>query len=435
MQVRVALVIVLIAICGGPASANDPSASEARSTRPSPKKQSTARVARKDIQDVERFIEENPGAALEMSHLKTLDPDVARVLICSDDESRSVKRKHRVRYYVAVTTTADGEPIESLELRERDIEDTVRLRGNALYLNGIESLTPETANVLAGHMGELHLNGLKALPPEVAAEFANCAGVDSLLSLDGLETLDDESASLLGNSVWALSLKGVKRLSQEAYDKIVQRSGLVADKESAEADAADTKMPPMVWLSPDVRIEKTLGHGPMVSVRSLPPKATFTGYVTHISRISGTAISIDGKALEVLGRDEEKIISIHEWRSIFLGQQEMIPLRRVGLGEARRESSAVRIHGGMGLRSPDVLLPAEAVIVLLLNMLVTDDRRLVVMRSADGIFVMTQDAILQRGKGFELGSDKVRVRAPDGEEALMEICGGTGVMGMGGWMF
>jgi len=359
-----------------------------------------------------------------------VDPELAQALICSDHEPRSVTRRHKVRYYVAVPTTTDGESGEKREIREKDVEQSVTIRGNALYLNGLESLSAETASVLAGHSGELHLNGLKSLLPEVAAEFAAGGGVDCLLSLDALETLDEESASLLGQSFWALSLKGVKRLSQQAYEAIVQRSRLFDGNEDVKGDKADARMPPVAWLPPDVLIERPIGHGPMVSVQALAPKDTFAGYVRHLSKISGTVITIDDEAGKILGSDAEKVISVKEWRAMMLGQRPWV-LRTPRWAPVQGTIIGLKQGSVFGVRDPS--LAVEEVVDLLLNMLDPPDQRLVVLRGEDGVLVTKEDAVLQRREGVELEPNVVRVRLPSGEEAFMERCGGTGGRGFGGF--
>jgi hypothetical protein len=424
-------IFVLLAFLSGPAAANEPAAGEVVARKPPLKTPAQRKEPRQDIEDIERFVEENPDAVLNMSHLKDLDPELAQALICSDYEPRAVTHRHKVRYYVAVPTTTDGAPSEKREIREKDVEQSVTIRGNALYLNGLESLSAETASVLASHNGELHLNGLKSLLPEVAAEFAAGGGVDCLLSLDALETLDEESASLLGESFWGLSLKGVKRLSQQAYDAIVQRSGLFDGKEAEQGDEAGARIPPVAWLPPDVLIERPIGHGPMVSVQALAPRDTLAGYVRHLSQISGTVITIDDEAGKILGSDAEKVISLKEWRAMMLGQR---PWVLTTPRWAPVQGAIIERRHGSVFGVGDPLLAVEEVVDLLLNMLDPPDQ-LVVLRGEDGVLVTKQNAILQLGEGVKLEPNVVRVRLSSGEEAFMEKCGSTPWRGFGGGAF
>jgi hypothetical protein len=395
--------------------------------RPSkePRRRLTPREPRQDVEDIERFVEENPDAALDMSHLTALDAALAEALVCYDDEPRSVTRVQKVRYQVAVPVTVGGEPGEKLEARERVIESTVEIRGKPLYLDGLKSLSPEAASVLSGHTGDLHLNGLKAFPADVAAAFSGGGCGGCLLSFDGLDTLDDESASALAECRSDVSLRGVKRLSEQAYSALVQRWWSVAVDEHGDY----SEEPPTVRFSADVVIEKRLGHGTMIAVRALPAKGTLESYVGHLSRISGTAIIVSEEAAQALGMDATKTISIEEWRAIAGGHwpafwrkpprwaplQQTMPHYSVGMGP-------------MGFGSDALMYPVEEVVDLLLNMLDTRGRGLVVLSGEAGLLVTTQAAIIAKQhqeKSFTLEADEVRARLPGGEQAFMKQVGGT----------
>lgn len=83
-----------------------------------------------------------------------------------------------------------------------------------LSLDGITSLTPEAAGILATHKtGKLSLGGLATLSPEAAAELSQHQG--ETLALDGVEELSVETATALGKYERILWLDGVQEISAE----------------------------------------------------------------------------------------------------------------------------------------------------------------------------------------------------------------------------
>jgi hypothetical protein len=77
----------------------------------------------------------------------------------------------------------------------------------------IEMLTPEAAETLAEHEGNLLLNGLTTISAEAAEALAKHWGY---LSLDGLTTLSDKAAEALAKHKGDLYLDGLTTLSDKA---------------------------------------------------------------------------------------------------------------------------------------------------------------------------------------------------------------------------
>ena len=88
-------------------------------------------------------------------------------------------------------------------------KEIANFKGNILYLNGIASITPEVAKVLAKIKlqeaqcicisNALYLNGLATITPEVAEELSNFTG---RLYLDGLKSVDIETAKKMPSISW-----------------------------------------------------------------------------------------------------------------------------------------------------------------------------------------------------------------------------------------
>ena len=123
-------------------------------------------------------------------------------------------------------------------------------KGGSISLDGLRSLSDEAGRALASHRGDsLSLNGLQVLTPAVARAFAQYKG--NQLGLNGVRTLCDEAAtallmkhagwltlngltslSLAGARVLAqskrfLQLGGVTRLSPEAAQALAKHKGIL----------------------------------------------------------------------------------------------------------------------------------------------------------------------------------------------------------------
>jgi hypothetical protein len=101
---------------------------------------------------------------------------------------------------------------------------------SVLRIDNITSLTPETAEALAAHEGVLVLNDLTSLPPAVAASLAKRTGNrktkrPGILVLNGLETLSTESATALAAFTGELVLKGLTGLTPETAAALAKHQG------------------------------------------------------------------------------------------------------------------------------------------------------------------------------------------------------------------
>jgi len=101
---------------------------------------------------------------------------------------------------------------------------------SVLRLDNIASLSPETAEALAAHEGVLVLNDLTALPPAVAASLAKRVGNSKTkrtgtLVLNGLETLSTESATALSAFTGELVLKAITELTPDTAAALAKQPG------------------------------------------------------------------------------------------------------------------------------------------------------------------------------------------------------------------
>lgn len=101
---------------------------------------------------------------------------------------------------------------------------------SVLRLDGIEVLSPETAEALAAHEGVLVLNGLTTLQPEVAASLAKRTGNSThkrsgTLVLNGLPSISREAAAALAKFSGELVLKAVKEIDPETAAALATHKG------------------------------------------------------------------------------------------------------------------------------------------------------------------------------------------------------------------
>lgn len=107
-----------------------------------------------------------------------------------------------------------------------------RFGTDMLFLNGLQSLTPETARILAKFKGWLNLDGLESASADVLRELAKYrvdppAGPYSLrgLWLNGLKTLSEQEAAAISQHEGYLSLVGLETLSDPALNHLFRHRG------------------------------------------------------------------------------------------------------------------------------------------------------------------------------------------------------------------
>lgn len=227
------------------------------------------------------------GGSLDLAGLKTLADDVARALAYHDGDlhldglttlslpaatalgvtRESFKRSRRDelsrRGLSALAQTMIVHDTQTLSLNGLTTlsEETARFLAfhtGTLVLNGLESLRPEVAVALARHTGLVRLDGLKALSPPVAAALAkrrlSMRGGESALSLAGLETLTPETAAELARHEGFLHLDGLRMLSEDAAAALGKHKGsltldgLRAIDERAAAALVQPARPPLPML-------------------------------------------------------------------------------------------------------------------------------------------------------------------------------------------
>ncbi len=111
---------------------------------------------------------------------------------------------------------------------------------SVMRIDNIASLSPETAEALAAHEGVLVLNDLTSLPPAVAASLAKRVGNGNAvrsngssltakrtgtLVLNGLETLSTESAAALAAFSGELVLKAITELPPDTAAALAKHKG------------------------------------------------------------------------------------------------------------------------------------------------------------------------------------------------------------------
>lgn len=83
----------------------------------------------------------------------------------------------------------------ALARRKGEVNPYSKRKSNNLILNGLTSISVETAKALAGYEGCLMLDGLARLPDDVAAALAKFKGEN--LTLDGLQSISDKGLATL----------------------------------------------------------------------------------------------------------------------------------------------------------------------------------------------------------------------------------------------
>lgn len=258
------------------------------------------------MEDVRKRIAANPDVAVDMSHLKTLDPELAEVLICEDDVVRPVRRTRLVYYY-------NPDPDEELrkkalkpqfakarreaQQRAKVVEYTVKAPGRGLYLNGLETISDDTLEVLGRHKGDLQLNGLKVVDP---LHLTNHVG---LLSLDGVVEIgfSGQMYSDLRHHHGPVSLRGLKRISAEEYYV------LVTPWQYLNEYAEDFRL----RLPMDLSVEyKQPANAGVVSWSQMRVEDTLANYVQQISEQADVEVQVDKAALKRLNLSESLKVSV-----------------------------------------------------------------------------------------------------------------------------
>lgn len=240
---------------------------------------------------------ERHGKGLErVEHLlPTLSPDNARRLLAHAD-GRPIDLDG-VKTLSTETAAVLGGHLGRLELNglvELSPECARHLAGipAPLLLNGVRVLSPEAAAGLARHHGVLCLDGLKSLPPDVASHLARHRHISHLgrfynrLSLNGVETLSEESAAALSAYLGNLSLNGLRNLAPDAARRLVKHR---TDEMWSVAELYSLLLDGLTSLSDDVAFALADYHGGL-SLDGLvkPSHAVLRGLAGH----RGPALSL-----------------------------------------------------------------------------------------------------------------------------------------------
>lgn len=159
---------------------------------------------------VAAVLSKHPGN-LNLPAITQLTPEVARALI-GDKE----------HVWLALNGLKEISPDLARELAAAKC---------ALQLDGVETVEPEIAEILATHKRSLSL-GLKSISPDVAQKLAMH---EAWLSLHSLATIDVESADLLAKHRQWLSLNGLKALTPEIAEALGHYEGDKLDLDGLES--------------------------------------------------------------------------------------------------------------------------------------------------------------------------------------------------------
>ena len=183
---------------------------------------------------------------LELNSLTELAPDVAEMLVSHPmyrdflglpfdgltsltPKLANVLAKHnptpQARWMFSAGKWVEGLSLNGLTTLTPEVANALgKHTAGTLTLDGLTALTPEAANSLAKHVGPLRLDGLKTLVPEAAAALEK--HTRGYLALNGLTTLTPEVANSLGkHKAGALALNGLKTLTPEVAESLANHKG------------------------------------------------------------------------------------------------------------------------------------------------------------------------------------------------------------------
>ncbi|QDU92270.1 DUF1588 domain-containing protein [Lignipirellula cremea] len=128
-------------------------------------------------------------------------------------------------FFLGVTCSGTLRANDTQQLQQLTVEQAQKLaqgKSGRLLLDGLKTLSPETAQELARHDGWLSLNGLKEISDETAAAIGPHKGQ---LHLNGLAKISDDAAKSLAGHNGELSLNGLTSISDEAAKALAQHRG------------------------------------------------------------------------------------------------------------------------------------------------------------------------------------------------------------------
>jgi len=137
----------------------------------------------------------------------------------------NVPRWCGVLVWFLVLGATTGRADEANQIRDLTVEHATQLaqdRTGRILLDGLTSLSAETAGELAKRDGWLSLNGLTSLSNEAAEALGQHKGY---LHLDGLTKISDEAAKALARHNDEVFLSGLTSISDEAATALAQHRG------------------------------------------------------------------------------------------------------------------------------------------------------------------------------------------------------------------
>jgi hypothetical protein len=207
-------------------------------------------------------------------------------------------------------------------------------------LNGLRSISEQTASALAQHHGWLSLDGLTSLSPEVARCLAQHRHISHLgdfynsLSLGGLQDLGNESSAALAEYPGNLKLNGLRTLSETTARCLARHH---TDTQWDVAEQYSLMLDGLEQLSDEAAIA--------------------------ISEYRG-GLSLDG--LTVLSTTAIRAFANHPGQALSLGRLDAMPDDVAAMFGARRKSlhmPSLRNVSPLGVellrQNPDVILPAS----------------------------------------------------------------------------
>ena len=201
---------------------------------------------------------------------------------------------------------ADELPSNTREIETLTVEQAETLVGReqwSLYLDGLTTLSPDVAKILAQVKGQISLNGLTTLSKETAKELA--APIQEQhrsrsLSLNGLSTLTPAVAEELVKIKGQLNLRGLKVVSPELAAILITHHSFKGGDFGLES------------ISPDLArvLARSESHLDLSSLKRLDPE-TASAFSQHTA-------SIGLSGLQLIDRDTAQALAKYRGMAIVL---------------------------------------------------------------------------------------------------------------------
>jgi len=185
------------------------------------------------IKDTTKKPEKESGAELEISpspELKKLAESISTVQnVIDHNQPIELKQLQQIEEAMKkITVNIGGEEMTVEELEKiPDLKRNAKIwekikAGNFNIHSWLTYITPEVAEYLFRHKGNLELSGLTSLSDQAAKFFS---GHEGNITLNGLSTISDKVAEYLSNNKGSLGLRGLTHLSDQAAEHLARLNG------------------------------------------------------------------------------------------------------------------------------------------------------------------------------------------------------------------